>query len=130
MRKIAIIAILTLALGGCANLKHDWDVLTSVQVTPQAVSIAGNTFDALEATATNYLRLAKCTGSNGPICRDPAASKKIITAVRSSRVARNNLEQFFADHPGQLGPQGLYDAFQSAINTLQGILTLTSGASK
>ena len=130
MRKIAIACAIALSLGGCANLQNAWGVLTSVQVTPQAVSIAGNTFDALEATATNYLRLAKCTGSNGPICRDPAASKKIISAVRSGRVARNNLEQFFADHPGQLGPQGLYDAFNAAISTLQTILAQNPGATR
>lgn len=129
MRKLIMAGVLALALGGCANLQQTWDTLTSAQVTPQVVLIAGNTFDGLEATATNYLKLARCTGSNGPVCRDPATSAKIISAVRSGRVARNNLEQFFADHPGQLGPQGLYDAFQAAISTLQTILANT-GASK
>jgi len=83
------------------------------------VLVAGNTFDGLESIATNYLKLPKCTGSNGPICRNAKATAAIIPAVRSGRVARNNLEQFFSDHPGQLGPQGLYDALQSAISTLQ-----------
>lgn len=120
MRKLMLAAALTLCLAGCAQFQNAWDTLTSAKVTAAMVSVAGNTFDALEATATNYLRLPKCTGSNGPACRDPKATAAIIPAIRSGRVARNNLEQFFADHPGELGPQGLYDALQSSISTLQG----------
>jgi len=119
MKRIIFAIALTLSLGACAQLQNDWDVLTSTKVTITTVAVAGNTFDALEATATSYLQLHKCSGTNGPACRDPAVTKKIISAVRSGRVARNNLEQFFVDHPGQLGPQGLYDALQSAIATLQ-----------
>ena len=118
MRLIIVVAI-ALGISGCASLQHGWDVLTSTQVSPQLVSVAGNSFDALEATATNYLKLTKCTGNNNPICRDPAITKRIISAVRTGRVARANLEQFFHDHPGQLGPAGLYDAMTAAIATLQ-----------
>lgn len=123
--KIFRIAALSLlfVLGGCANFQNAWNVLTSAQVTPQTVVVAANTFDALEATATAYLKLRRCSATSGPVCRDPGVTKKIIPAVRSGRVARNNLEQFFRDHPGQLGPQGLYDALQAAINTLQGIIS-------
>jgi hypothetical protein len=122
MRKLLLGLALALGVTACANLKNDLAVLTSTQVTITTVAVAGNTFDALEATATAYLRLPRCSGTNGPACRDPAATKKIIPAVRSGRVARNNLEQFFADHPGQLGPQGLYDALQASINTLQDVI--------
>ena len=121
MRKILVLA-LALGLTACASLQNDWSKLTSAQVTITTVAVAGNTFDSLEAIATSYLRLPKCTGTNGPACRDPSATKKIIPAVRAGRVARNNLEQFFVDHPGQLGPQGLYDALQAAIATLQGVI--------
>jgi hypothetical protein len=121
MRFILILA-LAVGLSGCANFRYAYDKLTSVQVTPQSVSIAGSTFDALVPIATNYLRLQKCTSNNGPLCRDPVVAAKIIKAVRSGRVARNTLEQFFIDHPGTLGPSGLYDAFQASITTLQSIL--------
>lgn len=122
MKKLILACAFALALSGCANLSTAWNTLTSTQVTYQTVAVAANTFDALEATATAYLKLPKCNGLI-KICRDPSATKKIISAVRAGRVARNNLEQFFADHPGQLGPQGLYDALQAAITTLQGVIS-------
>lgn len=119
------IALLSVALGGCAQWQAIEQKVSTVvsavsgaTVNPQAVLVASNIFDGLEVTATNYLRLATCNGTT-PVCRDPAATKEIIPAVRSGRVARNNLQQFFRDHPGQLGPQGLYDALQTSIATLQ-----------
>ena len=123
MKKILIVAALGLSLTACASLQNTWNTLTSAQVTVTTVAVAGNTFDALEATATGYLRLPKCSGTNGPACRDPGVTAKIIPAVRAGRVARNNLEQFFTDHPGQLGPQGLYDALQASITTLQSVIS-------
>jgi hypothetical protein len=122
MKKLVLGLALALGLTACASLQNDWAVLTSSQVTVTTVAVAGNTFDALEATATAYLRLPRCSGTNGPACRSPSATAAIIPAVRSGRVARNNLEQFFTDHPGQLGPQGLYDALQASISTLQGVI--------
>ena len=120
MRKIIFaIPLLLLALGGCAQLT----ALTSSTVSTESVGIAVNGFDALEATATNYLRLRRCTGTNGPVCRDPAATAEIIPAVRAGRVARNNIEQFLKDHPGQLGTTGLYDALTAASSTLGAIIT-------
>ncbi|HZP68387.1 MAG TPA: hypothetical protein VFB29_00470 [Pseudolabrys sp.] len=125
MRKLALAGAMALALfgSGCANVQNAWNVLTEAQVSPQVVLVAANTFDALEATATNYLRLPKCTGTNGPVCRSAEATAKLIPAIRAGRVARNNLEQFLTDHPGSLGPQGLYDSMQASITTLQTVLT-------
>lgn len=130
MKKLAIALTLAFGLMGCAQVQNAWTTLTGAQVSPQAVIVAANTFDALEATATNYLRLRKCTGTNGPVCRDPAATAKIIPAIRAGRVARNNLEQFLKDHPGQLGPSGLYDALVTANTTLQGVFAQYNVASK
>ena len=120
---LAAIAI-ALSLGACAQIQNDWAAITGASVSPTAVIVAGNSFDALEATATNYLRLKKCSASTGPICRNPQATTVIIPAIRAGRSARNNLEQFMKDHPGQLGPQGLYDALQSAITTLRQAFTI------
>lgn len=119
--RFAAIALTIGALSGCAQLQNDWNLLTGASVSPTAIIVAGNSFDALEATATNYLRLKRCSGSNGPICRDPGATKVIIPAIRSGRIARINIEQFMKDHSGQLGPQGLYDSLLAANSTLQGV---------
>lgn len=118
MKKIIVLAVV-LSLGGCASLQNDWNALTGSAVSPTAVIVAGNSFDALEATATNYLRLKKCSTASGPICRDPKATAIIIPAIRSGRASRTNLEQFMANHPGKLGDQGLYNALQTAITTLK-----------
>ncbi|MCK1693748.1 hypothetical protein [Bradyrhizobium sp. 144] len=125
MRKIFAALLLAISVAGCAQFQTFenkvstvYSAITGASVNPQAVLVASNIFDGLEVTATNYLRLTKCNGST-PVCRDPSATKAIIPAVRSGRVARNNLQQFFKDHPGQLGPAGLYDALQASIATLQ-----------
>ena len=126
MKRLAIIVLSLSLLTGCAGelqkFKNAYDVVTSSSVSPTMVYVAANTFDALEATATNYLRLPKC-GGLATVCRNQNAVVVIIPAIRSGRVARNNLEQFLKDHPGQLGPQGLYDALTQSITILQNIYT-------
>lgn len=123
MKKLIFIVALTIGLSGCASLQSAYDSLNGTSVSPTAVYIAANAFDAVEATATNYLKLAKCTGSNGPLCRSPTATAKIIPAVRSGRVARTNLETFMANNPGALGPVGLYNALTTATATLQAVVS-------
>jgi len=126
MKKIIGILILTLALGGCQGTKFGTFIATiesaaTGTVSPEAIYVAANTFDAVEVTATNYLTLKKCP-TGAPFCRDPVATKALIPAIRSGRVARNNALQFLKDHPGQLGTQGLYDALTSATDTIKSIM--------
>lgn len=122
MRKLALALCLTVGLGGCAGLQNVYDTATGASVSPKVVYVAMNSFDAVEATATNYLRLKKCTAVAMPLCRSPAATARIIPAVRSGRVARNNLKQFLKDNPGKLGPTGLYNVLTAATSTLQGVI--------
>lgn len=129
MRKILMVLALV-SLTGCAEIRNAYDAVTGASVSPQAVVLAASTFDAFEVTATNYLRLRKCTDTNRPVCRDPAVTPTVIGAVRSGRVARNNLKQFLRDHPGQLGPQGDYDALVAATQTLRGALSEYQSAVK
>jgi hypothetical protein len=137
--RMATVALLMLAtvLGGCAGELEKFkstigaaasvvEVAVSATVSPNAIVLAASSYDALAATAKNYIdpRLNKrCNGSNGPICRDPNATIAINKAIREGRVARNNAKQFLRDHPGELGTQGLYDALQLAIGTLQSIFS-------
>jgi hypothetical protein len=121
MKKLLAIAV-ALSLGGCASLQKDWNAVTGATVSPEAVLVAGNSFDALEATATNYLTFCKANRAL-PVCSNyVGARKQILPAVRAARVARNNLETFIQQNPGQLGPSGLYNALTSAVATLQGIV--------
>lgn len=124
MRKIIAAAFLCVGLAGCASfgrVQNAFSVLTETQISPTAAVVAANTFNATEATATNYLRLKRCTPVTGPICRDKAITAKIIPAVRSGRAARDDLLKFVRQHPGQLGASGLYDALVASTNTLQAV---------
>jgi hypothetical protein len=118
---LAAIAFACLSLGSCSNLKNAYDVVTSAQVSPKLVVIAGNAFDAIEPVAEGYIRF--CTPKPAPAgCNDTIIQKQLIPAIRSGRVARTNLEQFLTDHPGALGPAGLYDSLTASTATIQQIL--------
>lgn len=121
-----IIAILSIfLLTGCATLERIKNVAEAVgelRITPEAVIIASNSFDAIEITATNYLNLKRCTKANvTPVCRNVTATALIIPAIRSGRVARNDLQQFLKDHPNELAPATAYEKLTSVINTLKDI---------
>ena len=122
MKKILLTFAVLLSLAGCTSLQNAYTSLNGTTVSPTAVYVAANAFDAVEATATNYLRLPKCTATNGPVCRNATATKQIIPAVRAGRVARTNLENFMQQNPGALGPVGLYNALTAATNTLQAVI--------
>ena len=128
MKKLFALLLLAPLLGACAtpfaqNLQNIYTAATGATVPPGAVIIAGNSFDAVEQTATNYVVF--CTGhrSNLACANFIAARKKIAPAVRSGRAARNNLEAFMKANPGALGPAGLYNTLQAAVQTLQDVIT-------
>lgn len=124
MKRIVLAVALSLSLGACTtfnNLKQAAEAVGEFTVSPTSVVIASNTFDALEVSATNYLNLKACRKATTVVCRDPTATSLIIPAVRAGRVARNNLQQFLADHPNQLGPSGAFDALNASISTIQGV---------
>jgi hypothetical protein len=131
MRKIIFACALAACLGGCAqwnaglaDLKAGWSKLTGATLSPTAVRLAVDAFDGVEATATNYISLPKCTGAAGgpALCHTDAAKAAIIKAITSGRVARNNLEQFLAGHQTALGSQGAYDAIGAATQTVKTIV--------
>lgn len=124
MKRIVLVALLALAipLASCASLTKTYDIITGATVSPAAVIVIGNAFDALEVTATNYLVFCR-SNRTSPACSGyVAARKQILPAVRSGRVARNNLEAFMAANPGALGPSGLYNAVVASVNTLQTVV--------
>ncbi len=122
MKKLLIIITLGLTLSGCAGLTRAWDVATSATVSPQTVVIARNSFDTIEVSATNYLNLTRCDKTSSKVCREKSVTAILGPALLNARKARNDLVSFQKTHPGQLGPQGLYDALQLSITTLTGIM--------
>ena len=126
--RLAAVAFFALSLAGCAGTLAKVDsfvssvssTVSSVAVTPKDVVIAASAYDVVAVTATNYQRLRRCTGSNGPACRDPALRKKIDAAVYAGRAARNNLKAYLRAHPGVTTVKlADYDTLVAATKTLQ-----------
>jgi hypothetical protein len=121
MKKIILAFTLALSLGACANFQSAIGTITGATISPRAVYLAENSFDAIEVTATGYLRICHAKMST-PGCSSTAIAQ-IIPAVRSGRVARSNINAFMKAHPDALGAAGLYDALVTATNTLQSVST-------
>lgn len=88
MRKLFIALSLAISLGGCAA----FNAVTTATVSGANALIVANAYDGLELTAASYLEQPKCGKTQSLICRSPVATSKIIPAVRSGRVVRNQIE--------------------------------------
>ena len=129
MKRIIPILLLALSLGACAqfqafeaDVKTAFQVANSAAVTPQQAYIAINVYDGVEATATNYIGWPKCTGTNGPACRDPVVRAQIKKVVLSGRVARNDVKAYLRANPGaNLNIQSFAD-LQAATTELKSII--------
>jgi hypothetical protein len=117
MKKIVAtwIAIVGLMLGSCANLQTAWTVITTASVSPTQIIIAGNSFDAAEASATQYLAACKAGAIPATACA-LSTRQKVVAAVRAGRSARNGLEPYVVS--GTAGPSALYNTMITSINTL------------
>lgn len=121
-RNAILVLALSLSLGGCADfnkLQESFIAATNITVSPKAVYVARNTFDALEQTATNYI--VSCNRApSGPAC-STVAIQQIIPLVRSGRVTRNQLTAYVKMHPDAIGAQGLYDALIDVTGAIKKI---------
>lgn len=129
--RLLIIPLVALSLGGCGTVRDIGDKVgavytaaTTSKLSRDDVVLARTVFNGLEITATKYLRLRRCTGTNGPLCRDPAWTPTIIASVKSGRAARNDLTAFMRTHPDMLGAEGLYDALKASTDTLNRALAV------
>ena len=119
MKKLVLAIALSFSLAGCAGftqkIENAYDVVTSASITPTQIIVAGNTFVALESTATNYLLYCKSINyANQPCARGNRTA--VVKAVRSGRAALNSLEPYAAQ--GKAGPSAIFDALVTAITTL------------
>ena len=125
MRKIILIA-LVLGLGGCAQLQNAYNVLTGITITPTTVYVAANAFDTAEGSATTYLNLPACTGSNGPVCRNATTAAQIVKLIRQGRPIRNQLEALISAGQGNAPvPASLYTTFTALLSSIQQAMTQT-----
>lgn len=122
MKKFLLVTALALSLAGCAawqKVENAYQTVTTATVTPEQVYIAANAFDGIEASATNYLRLPVC--GSAP-CRNPNATKSIVSAIRSGRLARNKLESAVGANPSGPVDANLYATLTSSTSTIKAIL--------
>lgn len=116
MRKLIYVLVAGSLLAGCANLQTAWQMVTSASVSPTQIIVAGNAFDALEATATQYLLYCKSIKYAQQACA-LGNRKPVVAAVRAGRSARNQLEPYVTS--GTAGPSAIYNTLVAAITTLQ-----------
>lgn len=122
MKKLLAIALLTLTLGGCATqfgtkIETTFGLLTQTAVSPTQIVVAGNAFDAVEVTATNYLIYCKTNANPQPQC-SLTVRRRVIASVRAGRGARDELEPYVVS--GSAGPIVLYNALLKAIKAVKG----------
>ena len=125
MKKFLLVLPLVFTLGACATFDQKvqtaWAIITSASVSPTQIIIAGNAFDAAEASATQYLMFCKVnTTLNG--C-GLSTRKTVVAAVRTGRAARNQLEPYVVS--GTAGPAAIYNTLTASITTLQANLPVT-----
>lgn len=112
-RTIAAVVFVSV-LPGCAAIQ-----VAGTPVSPQEVIVAANAFDALEATATVYLRLPPCPQAH--LCRNAAAVHSIVVAIRAGRKARNELEAEIAPGSGALVSTNAYNVLTTTLKTLNSV---------
>lgn len=127
MKKLFALLLLAPLLGACSTFGQEisniYGAATGATVPVSAVLVAGNSFDAVEKTATNYIIFCTANRPN-PACANFVTIRgKLAPAVRAGRAARSRLEAFMQANPGALGPAGLYNALQAAVQTLQDVMT-------
>lgn len=121
LSQFPLILTVAAALAGCAQLQTAWNAITGATVTPESVVIASNAFDAVEGTATNYLKLPPCGAGAPVLCRSSAAAAAIVPAIRSGRAARTQLEAAVNSGGATPIPTSPFSVLTGATQTLQAI---------
>lgn len=116
---------LALALTGCSTLSN-LETIASGSVSPQQVYIAANSFDAIEATATQYLGLPLCPQGT-PVCRTQVSSQTVYNNVKTARGARNALEAYMGANPGAAVPVSNYNVLVTSVQTLTALVAVNKG---
>lgn len=121
MKLTAFVISVALVLPGCAKLQQAYESVSTAKVPPKLILVAANSFNAAKATATNYIRY--CTPNPAPAgCNDKVIRGTLIPNMKAGTVARDKLEDFMDNNPGQLGPKGTYDALVASTDIINAIV--------
>lgn len=130
MNRLIRIAALVLAanLAACSAstdrftaIENTFAVVSQAKVPPEAIVTAASAFDVTKITATQWLRLPRCSAATESICRDPALMPRVVGAVQNGTAARNRLKAFLRQYPGELGYKGDYDALVTATDVIKDV---------
>lgn len=130
LRTLVIIALaMSPALMGasCQVLTdiENFQTIASGSVSPAQVYTVANAFDAIEGTATTYLRLPLCP-NGAPVCRVQSTSQTVYTNVVLARRARNSLEAYMNANAGAPIPVSNYNVLVTALQTIGALVNANS----
>jgi hypothetical protein len=132
IRSAVLAAVLSTGLAGCATQMQQTGALiqtiTTATVPEDAVITARVAFNSAQSLATSYLSLRRCNGSNGPICRNPALTNRIGSAVQAGRMARNRVTALMRANPGRGVPVADYNTMVQATNVIHDLTAAYSAA--
>ena len=133
MKKFLLVIPLALSLGACASLQalqtdvgNAFGVLTGTSIPPTALIVAANSYDAAEATATNYLIYCSSNKTVQPCAL--SNRQAVVKAVRAGRVVRGQLETYISS--GTSAPPALYQEILGIISSVQSVIPQITGVSK
>lgn len=118
-----------LLVGGCAefdqitsDLGNVYGAVTGSVVSPNAVYVAANSFDAAETAATGYDELPLCSATTSVACRTTSGTASVDTAIRQGITLRNELEAYVTANPGALVPVSNYNALLAVVSTINSVV--------
>lgn len=132
LARAALALTLALGVGACAEqvakFQKVYEVITSARATSKEIVLAIQAFDTVKIGATGWLRLRRCDGTNGPICRDPALLDEVDDAIQEGTKLRNDLKAWVRTHPDGIGPQDAYDKLVAATATIKKAIAVYTAA--
>lgn len=110
------VALLSVSLGSCAIIKK----AEGVNVSQQQVSVAVQSFNAVEASVTNYLKLPNCAAGQSIAsgCKDPSSIQAIGNDLHAGRAARDKLWNASLANPSGVGLETLAATVVAAVAKL------------
>lgn len=115
MKKLLVLALIALSLGGCATISA-LQLAVSSTVTPTQAIVAANAFDAIESGATAFLTFCKANANVDATCI-AGNRRNVIQYTRAGRAARNQMETYVQSSSSI--PAAVYNTVVTAVTNLK-----------